>query len=133
MSAITLEQFQAAMQKLIVDHFAVVGQSVAQPVVTGTRMAEFEAANYDVANPSTVGHIDGIPVIADYNIGFVPRIQVSEAFAKIQSPELVCETNKWMREFFGLHRPIYRFGDHLVMHPDTIRQYMKAAGQLPPL
>lgn len=30
-----------------------------------------------------------------------PRMQVSESFARLQTPELVAETNAWMASFFG--------------------------------
>ena len=30
-----------------------------------------------------------------------PRVQCSAAFAAIQAPELVAETNAWMASFFG--------------------------------
>lgn len=44
----------------------------------------------------------------------MPRMQVSPEFARIQSPELVAETNRWMREFFGTYRPAYMIGGSLV-------------------
>lgn len=30
-----------------------------------------------------------------------PKMQVSDTFARIQSPELVASTNAWMAQFFG--------------------------------
>lgn len=42
-------------------------------------------------------------------IGPVPNMQVSAEFERLQSPELVAETNAWMREFFGTHTPVYIF------------------------
>lgn len=44
----------------------------------------------------------GIRIIVNDTLCAVqPRMQVSREFARIQSSELVAETNKWMREFFG--------------------------------
>ncbi len=44
-----------------------------------------------------------------------PRMRVSSEFARLQSPELVSETNAWMASFFGYKNDIpegtiYEFG-----------------------
>jgi hypothetical protein len=61
-----------------------------------------------------------------------PRVQCSPAFAAIQSPELVAETNAWMASFFG-HETLIPDGvvyelnrDTLVMTQSTYRQLLRA-------
>lgn len=62
-----------------------------------------------------------------------PRVQVSPDFQRIQSPELVAETNAWMRSFFGV-TPLVPDGqvydlnqDTLVMSEATYRQLRLAS------
>ena len=45
--------------------------------------------------------LNGIPIVVDDLVCSVPRVQVSDAFRKVQSPELVASTNAWMKGFFG--------------------------------
>lgn len=51
----------------------------------------------------------GMKIIESPYITPVPKMQVSKEFERLQSPELVAETNAWMREFFGTHMPVYVF------------------------
>lgn len=54
-----------------------------------------------------------------------PCMQCSPAFARIQSPELVAETNAWMADFFGYTETvadgdIIKLGEHtLIMNQAT--------------
>lgn len=43
----------------------------------------------------------GLPVVVDNSVIDPARLQVSKEFERLQSPRLVLDTNKWMREFFG--------------------------------
>jgi hypothetical protein len=62
----------------------------------------------------------------------VPRIQCSAEFVRIQTPELVARTNKWMEEFFGYTElvpdgRIYKLpGDILAMNEATWNKVRKA-------
>lgn len=44
-------------------------------------------------------HWNGIPI---HVIPDTAKVQVSEEFKRLQSPELVKETNAWLLEFFGV-------------------------------
>lgn len=61
-----------------------------------------------------------------------PRVQCSPEFARLQSPELVASTNKWMAGFFGFSTlipdgEIYELNrDTLVMTEATYRQFKAA-------
>ena len=61
-----------------------------------------------------------------------PRMQCSSEFARIQSPQLVAETNAWMAQFFGYEArmpdgTVYELNrDVLVMTQATYNQ-MQAA------
>jgi hypothetical protein len=48
-----------------------------------------------------------------------PRMQVSPAFARIQSPELVASTNAWMAEFFG-HTELMKDGEIFELYGHTL-------------
>lgn len=70
--------------------------------------------------------IGGMRIMENPMIEPVPRMRVSPEFARLQSPQLVVETNLWMREFFGTYLPTYvmdlgaaglGFGKTVVMHP----------------
>lgn len=69
----------------------------------------------------------GMPVREDEACS-QPNIQVSAAFARIQAPALVAETNAWMREFFGVRETAYMLTDPLsgseclFLSPRVLRQ-----------
>jgi hypothetical protein len=48
-----------------------------------------------------------------------PRMQVSEAFKRLQSPELVAETNAWMAGFFG-HTELMANGEIFELYGHTL-------------
>ncbi len=60
----------------------------------------------------------GLEVIVTEHIVITPRMQCSDEFCRIQSPELVASTNRWMLEFFGMQRSVWKAGNKLFMHPD---------------
>lgn len=71
-------------------------------------------------NPQLRGYesLFGLKIVESHNIFPVPRMQVSAEFERLQSPELVAETNKWMHEFFGTYLPVYIYnGENIIMSP----------------
>ncbi len=68
-----------------------------------------------------------------------PRMQVSESFASIQTPELVTETNAWMADFFGYMESVpdgvaYELQGHtLVMNLATYNKAIAATNGLAPI
>ena len=71
-------------------------------------------------NPQLQGYdsLFGLKIHENHNIKPVPRMQVSSEFERLQSPELVAETNAWMRKFFGTYLPVYIYnGDTVIMSP----------------
>lgn len=57
-----------------------------------------------------------------------PKMQVSAEFRRLQSPELVAETDAWLLEFFGAEEHVLRFCDPatgkqtLLMSPRAVAQ-----------
>ena len=61
----------------------------------------------------------GLEILVNGWIGPVPVMQVSQAFAAIQSQELVDSTNAWLLKRFGTYTPVYFLPNEqaFVMHP----------------
>lgn len=52
----------------------------------------------------------GLPVVIN-DLCDISRMQVGADFERLQSPELVKETNDWMRDFFGIERRVLQVTD----------------------
>lgn len=75
------------------------------------------------------GTIFGMPVHINPMCDNVQRVTVSAEFARIQSPELVADTNAWMLEFFGTHDVVYMVTDPLT-HKKSVVVGPKSHAQL---
>ncbi len=69
----------------------------------------------------------GMAVYVDDTSTVKPRMQVSDEFRRLQSPELVEATNQWMLSFFGVNYVAYKAGDVLVVHSNTLAEMKRAA------
>lgn len=56
----------------------------------------------------------GMRVVESPLLGLIPKIQISPDF-KWCSDEFRAETNRWFLEQFGMHDPIYRAGDTMLV------------------
>ncbi|MEO7579941.1 MAG: hypothetical protein ABIT83_20215 [Massilia sp.] len=66
---------------------------------------------------------NGARIVENPMLGPTPRIQATQAFEAIQSPELVASTNAWMKDFFGMHDPIYFLENKVVvMSPGNLQK-----------
>ena len=72
-------------------------------------------------------YVGDFNVVVDDNLERQKMVP-SEAFKRIQSPELVESTNQWMREFFGVEYQILRMGNVLVMHSKALEKLREVIG-----
>jgi hypothetical protein len=87
--------------------------------------AEFVPAPFPSAEQNVAGYVIGR--LSGYDIALddgcrVPRMTVSQDFARIQHPDLVKKTQAWMDEFFGYEYKVYECAGRLVMHRDTFNE-----------
>lgn len=75
--------------------------------------------------------IYGMPICIS-DICDMPKMQVGADFRRLQTPELITETNAWMLKFFGIKRHVYKCqneygpGEMLVMSEYSYQQLQRS-------
>lgn len=68
-----------------------------------------------------------VEIKGDDHIEPIANEQVSREFARIQSPELVAETNAWLKDRYGTYIPVYHFIDNWTGRPYVVTSHENVA------
>ncbi len=69
--------------------------------------------------------VAGMRIVEAPNIPLQAKMTCSPEFVRLQTPELVSKTNKWMLERFGSHYPMWHMPQEgvILVHPSMMYMF----------